>query len=393
MKRFYSILLLLTLAAITLDCSGNLPPVDPDTAGYLACLATCRDGKCEKVEGVWKCVRPTPPPTPPKNCAEMTCPPPTEPEKTACAETPDGPACYKPTTPPPTCPATCPSGTACSDPTAGCVPIEPPPPVVTCDIPPDEGWQPVSPDPGPAPGWISTNVEGHVETGKIEKAQNTIGDRCGQPALASGLLLVQELKRAGECVRLYGEDYIMARTAPPQHQLFDVILGNGCWRNPHYEGTWVQPGEQPPPPIETGCTDPLPNPAAWWWFLRCEERSDGETIDCTPWTYPGAIAAPPFLSACYYAKAIGMGTMSGQPRCGVPMRNECPGGNPAACFTPECVKCWERQGCEVQVAGGLLHWKSLDGRPCDQVAPTMFKKRNGQCMLCNPAETVCSAAY
>lgn len=50
--------LVLGLAA----CGGNPPPVDPDTAAHLLCLATCKaPGSCQKVEGAWSCVTPLPP--------------------------------------------------------------------------------------------------------------------------------------------------------------------------------------------------------------------------------------------------------------------------------------------------------------------------------------------
>jgi hypothetical protein len=64
------------------------------------------------------------------------------------------------------------------------------------------------------------------------------------------------------------------------------------------------------------------------------------------------------------------------------MRSECPG-----------YKCEERPACEEHVAGGPLHVVSLDGQPCEQVAPTMFLARAGQCKLCNAAETVCSEPW
>jgi hypothetical protein len=73
-----------------------------------------------------------------------------------------------------------------------------------------------------------------------------------------------------------------------------------------------------------------------------------------------------------------MGEMGGQIRCGCPMRNE---GDPL------------RQECERAVAGGLLHVRSLDGLPCEQVAPTMFLSRAGKCVLCNPSESVCSEGF
>lgn len=80
-------LLGLTMLALLAGCAGNLPPVD---TGQLLCLATCKDGKCEKKDGAWVCV----------------------------------------VTTPVTCPEKCPAGQECTDPKVGCVPIVPPAP--TC---------------------------------------------------------------------------------------------------------------------------------------------------------------------------------------------------------------------------------------------------------------------
>ena len=67
----------------------------------------------------------------PKSCKELKCPPVGSPEKTACAETAEGPACYVPVVP--KCPETCPEGLYCIDPKVGCVVKPPPVPVCpTC---------------------------------------------------------------------------------------------------------------------------------------------------------------------------------------------------------------------------------------------------------------------
>jgi hypothetical protein len=371
---------------------------------------------------------------PPKNCSELTCPPAGSPEKTACAETQDGPTCYAPITP--SCPV-CQTGYSCTDPLVGCVanPVCPTCPTGYSCNDPKEGCvkNPISEDPPLIPDYEMIGTTGGTTTRWeqlwpaveqwMSENPTKVRHTCtnGGPGLSFSLkdstvacpwckaieTTYAEIARilwaqqiwSGQPVTADGgriDKYAIQDAFDPQlFPYFNLLeYGGACFGTAQsLDGVWIRQVTTPP---QQTCSTPLPNRDSSWWWLRCENRhgcSDSDpgcVIDCTHWTKPGAAAQPPLLSACDYAKAIGMGEMDGTPRCGVPMRNECPPGGPDSCFAPNCVKCWERQACEVYVAEGPLHVVSLDGLPCTQVAPTMFLARNGQCKLCNPAETVCS---
>lgn len=241
-----------------------------------------------------------------------------------------------------------------------------------------------------------------------------VGDcmAAGPSAIDRGYLLIaEELQEAGiaasQAKASSGKiaDHLYVRRAPTSldwnaTKLFSY--GNGCLITG--DGAFTAHGwytytgsDQPPPPTDPppagGCTAPLP-PKVWtaetlpdgWgsdqigqprWEIGCVPH--GNVVDCT------AKVAP---RACDYCASIGMGEIGGQPRCGCPVRNECPG-----------FKCEERVACEAYLTGGTklqtcAEAKAADPKAeCSPVAgalcsfvggnPFQFYPNAGQCRLCS----------
>lgn len=215
-----------------------------------------------------------------------------------------------PPTPEPTCPATCPTGSACTDPAKGCQPIPAPgevcrcdqggpccgcwhwpagatewqqatcpsgqeckaghceavtptpPPVPTCVVPPDQGWTAIDPDPGP------------TKQATVQRALDELGDRCGQVAHASGLMVVGKLNGAGECSALWDEDILQIRVTADRYEQYDVVRGDGCLIN-IYRWSWRPPTVEPPP--VSSCAG-IPRPVGFW--LDCKAAT--RWCDSTP---------------------------------------------------------------------------------------------------------------
>jgi hypothetical protein len=75
-----------------------------------------------------------------------------------------------------------------------------------------------------------------------------------------------------------------------------------------------------------------------------------------------------------------MGEISGQPRCGCPVRNECkPAGE-----EPQNFKCEERVACEAYLTGGTK-LQSRNGATCEFANnnPFQFFPNGGNCQLCS----------
>jgi hypothetical protein len=211
------------------------------------------------------------------------------------------------------------------------------------------------------------------------------------------LLISKELQKAGiaasQAVSSSGQkaDHLWVRRSPSSKdwnasKLF--FYGNGClitgdgaftvhgWYT--FVGGDPTPPPVDPPPTSGSCTAPLP-PKVWtaetlpdgWgsdqigqprWELGCVPH--GNVVDCTPKVAP---------HACDYCAAIGMGDIGGQPRCGCPVRNECPG-----------FKCEERAACEAYLTGGT-QLVARNGATCEYANnnPLQFKPNNGNCQLCS----------
>ena len=216
---------------------------------------------------------------------------------------------------------------------------------------------------------------------------------------AAGVNAAQGTTPSGE-----RKDHLWVQRAPGSRDWNATKLfyyGNGClitgdgafsvhgWYT--YSGDLTPPPPPFPPPAN-GCTTPLP-PKVWtdatlppgWggdqvgkprWEIGCGFHQ--KVIDCT------ARVAP---QACEFCASIGMGEIGGQPRCGCPVRNECPG-----------FKCEERAACERYLTGGTklqtcAEAKTADpnvvctssANACEFVGdnPFQFYPSGGNCRVCS----------
>jgi hypothetical protein len=303
-------------------------------------------------------------------------------------------------------PAQCPAAPPPPDP-------EPPPatdcqpvldPAKSAPVASDSSWPPAADQ--TEPSLWKQSVWDAVRAAKAACAEAWSGDCLvgGPPKIDYGYLLIsKELQDAGidasqAIVGGERKDHLWVRRAPGSNdwngtKLFNygsgcLITGDGAF-NVHgwytYAGGGTQPEPEPPP--VAGCSSPLP-PKVWTeetlpdgygsdavgqprWELGCGLHPNGRVVDCT------AKVAP---HACDYCAAIGMGEISGQPRCGCPVRNECkPAGE-----EPQNFKCEERVACEAYLTGGTK-LQSRNGATCEFANnnPFQFFPNGGNCQLCS----------
>jgi len=342
---------------------------------------------------------PTPEPTP-KPC-QIEAPWCHELEPPATCSTPQRPCLHNPTQDPnhcelaPACPVD-PTPTP-DPPPAACAPVLDP--AKSAPIAGDSSW-PAAADQSEANAW-KQSVWAAVAAAKAScpAAWRTDKPDClkdGPSAIDHGYKLISKaLQNAGMSASqavVGGErkDHLWVQRAPGSNdwnatKLFNygdgcLITGDGAF-NVHgwytYSGgPTPTPGPDPTP--VAGCSTPLP-PKLWtaetlpdgWgsdmigqprWEIGCAPH--GNVVDCT------AKVAP---RACDYCASIGMGDIGGQPRCGCPVRNECPG-----------FKCEERVACEAYLTGGTK-LESRNGATCEFAHgnPFQFKPSGGNCRLCS----------
>jgi hypothetical protein len=130
------------------------------------------------------------------------------------------------------------------------------------------------------------------------------------------------------------------------------------------------------PPAASSCPDPKPDPAKLVWSVKC--------------TASGVCDPTPLVARdCEYCQAIGMGEYNGQPRCGCPARNECP-GTPG--YESMCV---DRIACEQELMRAPFPVWRGDGeiRPVDE---NRFRVKCDDCSwleVCNGDGSICAMAY
>jgi hypothetical protein len=327
-----------------------------------------------------------------------------------------GPAqCPAAPPPPPSCPQ-CPEGQECKDPAVGCVPKPIPPPTTGCNptldpaksapVGSDSEW-PAAADQSLPSEW-KQGVWNGVRAAQASCPSAWSGDclSAGPSGINDGYRLISAALQAAGTKASHAvvdgqlKDHLWIERSSGSKdwnasKLF--YYGNGClitgdgaftvhgWYT--YTGSG---GTAPPdPPSTDGCSAPLP-PKVWtpetlpdgWgsdqigqprWELGCTPH--GNVVDCTPKVSP---------HACDYCTAIGMGEMGGQPRCGCPVRNECPG-----------FKCEERVACEQYLTGGTK-LESRNGASCSFAHnnPLQFFPNNGNCRLCSVGDgRVCGGWY
>jgi len=228
------------------------------------------------------------------------------------------------------------------------------------------------------PNWTTQDPKPNSQKQPITaQAISNLGDHCHQDPYSNLRLLADELVGLGECADVWADSVLIKRNDGTWEQRHAVRFSDSCYLDgdgPNvFEGVWIYTSvlPSPSPPNTFGCSDPLPNtdPAAW----KINTNVRGAWADNTPTT----------IMQCSYCEAIGMSAPE-SPRCGCPMRNECPG-----------YKCEERSACETYVAGGGYKLESRNGATCQLVETNqlMFYVNNGNCRVCNLDGTVCSGWY
>ena len=92
-------------------------------------------------------------------------------------------------------------------------------------------------------------------------------------------------------------------------------------------------------------------------------------------------STPVVVNQLEFCQAIGMGEMGGLPRASCPVR---PDGHP------------DRVACENYLREGPPTRDSRNGQDCtpnNTNNPAAFLNGTGNCRMCNPAKTVCTAWY
>lgn len=265
-------------------------------------------------------------------------------------------------------------GQTCSTPTSQCkhnptsdpahcelAPIcpTPPPPTPTPTPPPPGGNDCMDED-----RMEASSCSGEQFGAEIYKATQALG-HLGPDCAENNKKLAAKLRAdLGRCVIAGHEAIFILRDDGKAEENHACFYGNGTWTGSG-RGKFMGCHSLP---LQTECGDPVPNPDPAKWKLTSDLKPQGY-VDTTLTTQ----------MQCDYCKSIGMGTINGQVRCGCPVRPE---GHP------------ERVACERYVAGGDWIVNSRNGAECKQRANSaQFYPNNGNCQLCNPPKSICSAWY
>lgn len=377
---------LLCLALVLLvGCAGNLPPIDADQVQYGICLATCKNGTCEKVGSVWQCVPPDP-------CAGKT-PLCERNDDTGCwAQTPDGKCTWFPkqVEPEPVCPATCPVGQVCTDPAKGCELIDCR--VTTCPagshceagkgcvpdvvVPPPAGNCPAG-----EPDLVSAEVQPPLQLqGLVQRNIAAMGDTTGNPPRQTLDALAARIRAESKrCVISGVEAIFVERDDHLWEEYHAVYFGNGGLI-PSGKPMGVHRLASSGPVVEACPATPCPErvwraetlPPGWGddaigkprWSWKAKEHTMGN-----------ADSTPVVDRNCGYCNAV----MNDPNRCSCPVR---PDGHPERV----AVENWLLQGSAVR--------DSRNGQDCtpnNTDNPFAFLFGTGNCRICNAPKTVCSA--
>jgi hypothetical protein len=375
MRKFLAVALSISL----MSCNG-MPPID---TGQLLCLATCKDGKCEKKDGVWFCTVTTP----------VTCP----------EQCPVGQQCTDPVVGcvpiPPTCsdglppgPEGCPKTCAdlaclygCTEPPATCKkpPPQPPIPVVAPLIPDEELT--LMPNPGASQMWAETDAA--IKSYQILHPEKWI-DKSGLQCLSAGPTGIDEAF-LGISTELLWKTIVAGQSISQSGQRSDCIFVNRTGGNLYEEmhifdysracaattsGAYKQlykrstgPIVPPEPPPATTCPAPpcplktYPDGTAHWRF------------NAKPHTMGNCDSTPLVVSQAAYCAEVGMPT-----RINCPCRVE---GNPERVT----VENWLLDGGPVRDGRN-----GQDCTPNNTDNPYAFLNGTGDCRICNTPKTVCS---
>jgi hypothetical protein len=330
----------------------------------------------------------------PKSCAELKCPAPGDaPEKTACAETQEGPTCYKPfpVEPPPVVP---PPVTPPVEPP----PVEPPPVEPPPVVPP-----PVEPPP-PAVCMVEADLVAVPDPQPAKQLQAQVRRAIEELGPATGIAPAVSLEKLAAKLRSYGlcaiagiEAVFVRRSDGLVEEYHAVYFGDGSWtdsNNGHFMGIHSDGGGPPTPPVEPPTVDfgcPAPRPDRVWTAETLPPGWGSDQIGQPRWKLNSSPHLAWIDSTAVtvrnepYCRAIGMSPMlDGTLRAGCPMRNE--GGDFA-----------ERVACERYIAEGDWVVVASGGAICeanpDNSAQFRRTSAGGTCRLCNPAQTVCTEAY
>ena len=427
----------LVVLAVGLSACASLPVKDQCEKLKLAADAACAQDPngqaCTAAAILYSaagCGTYTKPVVPPKDCTELKCPDnPLEPEKTACADTQGGPACYKPFTP--SCPV-CPSGSSCTDPAVGCVPdVVIPPPATTCvpacaatekcvergsvtkayecvPIPGTPTEAPLIRDEdltavgsaAPSQVWAETNAA--IERWRALHPEKWRGDGAclinGTTGIDDAFLGIStELLRvkiiAGQSINgdLKRSDCIFVNRNGTQlyeeAHLFDyaracVATGSNAMKKLYRRGS--APPVEPPPVTDACPAAPCPDRV---WTAETPPPGWGQDAIGTPrWKWAAKVhtmgncdSTPLTNRNEPYCRSIGMSPMGdGTLRAACPMR---PDGHSER----EAVENWLLEG------GPVRHGRNgQDCTPNNTDNPYAFLAGTGNCRICNTPKTVCS---
>jgi hypothetical protein len=432
MKRIILVLALCALGVALTACNGVNPNVDPTLCPNLragvdaACAAgasqTCTAATLAySAAGCGVYVPPTP--TPPKNCSELKCPPTGAPEKTACAETPEGPACYAP--PISVCPEACPEGFECKDPKIGCV-AKPPVPSVCPTCP--TGYHCTDPAVGCVKDPVVPPVGEYLDDTKLTAKEGDNGKQTWQitwNALTAVKAAhpevftpdqsgVEKDDIPGNIGKVYGfmrvelakigVDGGQSKGAGPGGQVSDCIFvqrkGSNEYEEVHlfeygggkhgtsssaikgvyiYTGVSPVPGPTPPGPVVDKCPfEPCP---AREWTAETLPPGWGEDqigkpayqFNSKPHTMQNCDSTPLIVRQCGFCNEV----MNDPARCSCPVR---PDGHPQRV----AVENWLLYGGPVRISRN-----GADCTPNNTDNPFAYLN-SPDCKLCNTTGTVCT---
>jgi hypothetical protein len=160
----------------------------------------------------------------------------------------------------------------------------------------------------------------------------------------------------------------------------------GCLTGHPYKNSWIPtvPILPIPPTDDYGC--PATRPERLWTAATLPPGWGEDAIGTPRWKL-GSSAHGKWIDTTAnvirnqpYCEAIGMGTHGGQSRAACPVRPE---GHP------------DRVACERYLAEGDWTLFAKGGATCmaNPENSAQFYPNNGNCQLCNPARTVCTAWY
>jgi len=404
MKR---VLFVVAAVLFILSCNG-MPPVD---TGQLFCMATCKNGKCEKKDGVWLCIVTTPVTCPaqcpsgqictdpklgcvpkPVTCAEIVCPQIGDPTTaTVCVNTPSvGAMCVDPVVvSPTTCDPACKANEKCVvrpgvEKVYECVVVLDP---VVAPLIPDEELTLVKP-PGSSQMWAETDAAiKRYQTIHPEKWMDRSGLQClsagpsgiDEAFLAISTELLRQTIVAGQSISQSGQrsDCIFVnRTGGNLYEemhIFDYSRACAATTSGAYKQLYKRSTGSVPPP------DPPPCPA-----LPCPLKTypDGKAhwkFNSKPHTMGNADSTPVTVAQEPFCAATGQSPMAeGTLKASCPMRKE---GDPDRA----AVENWLLDGGPVR--------DSKDGGNCEPnntTNPYAFLMRGGNCRNCNTGKTVCT---